>query len=292
MGYTRRLANFRRFRAELSVPLAAIELGFNGRWELTERDADLLVRVTDGDVMWQKERLLNILIKRLPPECEYIAWLDSDVILRDLKWPEQTVEKLKTVPLVQLFSELRYLGQDENYQVGSPCLPSTAAAVLGGRLPAEVFQNNPQSGFPPARGMALAARRDLLERHGFYDSCVIGGGDTALLYAAYGVPKVLIEKWQMHRAQGNRYLRWARDFHRDVKGQVASLEGEINHLWHGELDDRHYTSRHIELVPHRFDPYVDIRPGADGAWRWASDKPALHALLREYFQRRQEDGRR
>ena len=44
-GYRRRLLNYRRFRAALQVPLAAVELSFDGCWELADDDADYLVRV-------------------------------------------------------------------------------------------------------------------------------------------------------------------------------------------------------------------------------------------------------
>lgn len=43
-------------------------------------------------------------------------------------------------------------------------------------------------------------------------------------------------------------------------------------------------------MQHGFDPNADLRPGIDGAWRWASDKPELHATVRQYFYSRDEDG--
>ncbi len=306
VGYRRRLVNYRRFRGALTVPLATIELGFNGRWELEEQDADLLVRVGDGDVMWQKERLLNLLLKQLPPECEYVAWIDSDALFQDREWPQRAVEQLQAVPLVQLFAKLYHLDREENRQIRMRCRPSAAADELRGR-PAfagllesnfvELLPRHPSSAsinrarVKPAHGMAWAARRELLERHGFYDRCVIGGGDTALGGAAYGVPEVVVGLLRMNADQRDHYSRWASGFHDDVKGQVGALAGEIHTLWHGDIEDRRYSDRQNDLVAHRFDPTTDIRLGADGAWRWASEKPALHALLRDYFHNRQEDGK-
>jgi hypothetical protein len=138
--------------------------------------------------------------------------------------------------------------------------------------------------------MAWAARRDLIERHGFYDRCVIGGGDTAFVCAAYGVPKIPTGRWQMNESQSEHYGNWAARFYNDVRGKVGTLPGEILHLWHGDLADRRYSLRQRDLIPHQFDPCRDIRPGADGPWRWASNKPALHDLLRNYFHSRREDG--
>ena len=290
-GYRRRLLNYRRFRAALQVPLAAVELSFDGRWELEEHDADMLVRVTDGDVMWQKERLLNVLVTQLPPACEYVAWIDADVLFHEPDWPRRAIDTLASVPLAQLFSAVRLL--DHNATVAPVGFPSAAAIAQGGRTP---FRTKIRYGRTPFRpkiktGLAWAARRELLECHGYYDGCVIGGGDVALLGGAYGVPEVVDQWWRMSPAQRDHYSRWAARFHEDVRGRVGVVPGEIHHLWHGDLKDRRYHLRQFDLGPHQFDPERDIRPGADGAWRWDSDKPALHTLLRDYFQNRREDGR-
>src|SRR5512143_3579916 len=79
-GYARRLANYRRFRERLAVPLVTVELSFNGRFELGRRDADVLVQLHGTSVMWQKERLLNIAVKKVPRACNKIAWLDCDIV--------------------------------------------------------------------------------------------------------------------------------------------------------------------------------------------------------------------
>lgn len=291
-GYRQRLINYRRFRAALTVPLATIELGFNGHFELQTHDADKLLRVTDGDIMWQKERLLNILVTQLPPDCEYVAWIDSDVLFQDPQWPQQAIEHLATAPLVQLFSKVRYLERDESNIAATLCVPSMAAEVLeGSSASAVIGRVMDRSGGAPSGGMAWAARRKLLQDNGFYDGCVIGGGDTALVCAAYGVPEVVMELHHMNAMQRVRYSRWADRFHIDVKASVSALAGEIHHMWHGDLDDRRARLRHTDLLPHDFDPHHDIRLGADGPLRWATDKVDLHNLLRDYFRNRREDGK-
>jgi hypothetical protein len=286
-GHRRRLLNYRQFRAALQVPLAAVELSFTNSWELAEHDAEILVRVTDGDVMWQKERLLNVAVAQLPPECEYVAWIDADVLMQDPDWSEKAVDALASVPLVQLFSDARDLDCDG---ASSPiCFPSVAAVALRGE---STFVPPVSPSIANIRhGMAWAARRELLERHGLYDGCVIGGGDTAMMRAAYGTLDAVVKRLRMSEPASDHYRRWAAAFHDEVQGRVGALDGEIHHLWHGNLEDRRYKLRHSDLALHSFDPWADVRLGTDGAWRWASDKPALHALLRDYFQNRHDDGR-
>ena len=95
----RRLANYRVFRDALQVPLIAVELAFNGRTQLKRDDADVVISLTGGDVMWQKERLLNLALAHLPDACRYVAWLDSDVILRREDWPLATCRLLDEFPV-------------------------------------------------------------------------------------------------------------------------------------------------------------------------------------------------
>ena len=61
--YKNRLSNFRVFRANLGVPLVTVELSFDGNFELSEKDSDILIQVSGGAVLWQKERLLNVALK-------------------------------------------------------------------------------------------------------------------------------------------------------------------------------------------------------------------------------------
>ena len=79
-GYRRRLANYRLFRKSLIVPLITVELAYRKQFELTEGDAEILIQLQGNDIMWQKERLLNVALRALPPHCRSIVWVDRDVI--------------------------------------------------------------------------------------------------------------------------------------------------------------------------------------------------------------------
>ena len=80
IGYQRRLQNYRTFRAHLNIPLLTVELAFDRDFELDENDANQLVRFRTPDVMWHKERLLNLALEHLPAGCRKVVWLDCDVI--------------------------------------------------------------------------------------------------------------------------------------------------------------------------------------------------------------------
>ena len=66
----------------MSIPRVAVELSFDGRFELTDQDADILIQLRGGALLWQKERLLNLALKAVPSNATKIAWFDCDVILK------------------------------------------------------------------------------------------------------------------------------------------------------------------------------------------------------------------
>jgi hypothetical protein len=295
-GSRRRLLNYRQFRRYLAAPLLTVELSFGAPPALVASDADILVHCRDGDVMWQKERLLNHALAHLPPACKQVAWIDCDLIFDSDDWVAQARVALAQATLVQLFTTLRHAPADAEPAALRArdqgwSQPSVMASIEANGDPAaalgSVMNRGPAS---PSPGMAWAARRELLHSHGFYDRCILGGGDTAFACAALGCPDVAAGLHQMNPHQRGAYRAWADGLHNRVDGKVAHLRGTVHHLWHGDLQHRQSSARHARLAPHDFDPVHDLAPGVDGAWRWARSNAGLHAFVQGYFHERREDG--
>ena len=89
VGYQRRLANYKIFRQRLDVPLIAIELAYGPDFELQLDDAEILHQIRGDAVLWQKEKLLNLALRAIPPECRKVAWLDCDIIFDDPQWSQK-----------------------------------------------------------------------------------------------------------------------------------------------------------------------------------------------------------
>jgi hypothetical protein len=289
MRFRRRLRNYRLFRERLKVPLVAIELAYGPDFELAEGDAAILVQLRGGrDVLWQKERLLNLAIQALPSTCSKVAWIDCDVVFEADDWSERTSALLDRFALVQPFSHLHQMPRDwEPWQAGPPrtgLLHSVPFLIASGMSVASCLGTT-QSQLSP--GHVWAADRKLLEAHPLYDACIIGGGDIAIARAAYGCFEPAIRRQHLSR---DHYLAWAEPFHDAVRGRVAFLEGNLFHLWHGESEYRRYLERNEGLGRFRFDPCVDIGLDQNQAWRWSSDKRELHDYVRDYFASRKEDG--
>lgn len=291
LRYRRRLANYRTFRARLNLPLVAVELAYGGDFELREGDADVLIRLRGRDVMWQKERLLNVALRGLPASCRKVVWIDCDMLFEAADWSDRLDALLDRYPLVQAFSRLRYLSPDWTPGGAATSAVFTQPAVQA--LVAEVGTDPLASPIPsgPAsssKGGVWAAQREMLEGHGLYDACIMGGGDLALASAVHG--RFDVATRTMNGRQAEHYLRWARPWHAMLSGQAGVLDGTVLHLWHGDVGNRRYRERHDGLRHHDFDPFADIALDDNGAWRWNSDKPAMHEYVRAYFAARREDG--
>ena len=102
--YRRRLSNYRAFRHALGVPLLTVELGYGNAFELGSADADILVQISGGAVLWQKERLLNVALDKLPRGVGVVAWLDCDIIFQREDWVSAALATLERFPVVQLFN--------------------------------------------------------------------------------------------------------------------------------------------------------------------------------------------
>jgi hypothetical protein len=296
-SYRRRRENYRVFRDRLKLPLAAIELSFNGRFELGPRDAEILIQIHGRDVMWQKERLLNLLVRALPAHCTKVALLDCDVVFARPNWAEALSLRLEASPIVQPFSTVHYTPPDVSWNSfrgtsSDATRPGVCHLIEQGRSLQAVFGHFTGRGpGTPSPGHALAARRELLQSHGMYDAAIVGGGDTLILAAPFGANDNLIERHVMNHDYAAHYRNWAERLHRSVGGEVGCVQGDLVHLWHGSIDDRRSPQRYHELRTFDYNPYEDIAVDASGCWRWNSSKPRMHAYLRDYFVSRKEDGR-
>lgn len=302
--FRRRHANYQVFRRALKLPLLTVEWSPEARFDLHDGDADTLVRVSGGDLMWQKERLLNLAVSRLPADCEHVAWLDCDVVFPDEGWIEGMLAELKQTVVTQLFSQVVHLSAAPPEP---PLLTRVSLASCASASPIRVEEAGDgvgQTPLPepqreacelerlaerPSSGHAWAARRELLAEHGLYDACVCGVGDMATALAALGRPEAFLAGYPLNDAQGSHYRAWAERFGRAVDGKVGCLTGELLHLFHGRMVDRQYRSRLIRLAESGFDPARQLRPGAQGAWEWAAPDAALARFMADYFRDRRED---
>lgn len=294
-----RLRNYESFRKESQrqgLPLVTVELAFGDApfCLLEGRDAEILIQRRSDSILWQKERLLNLALRALPEECTQVCWIDADILFEDDDWIAET-------------SHL--LGKHLILQPYSACirLPSggTVDQFPGAALEKEIFQGNDEatysksvcsrmSGFRKrfsgSTGYVWCARRALLDEVGFYDRCIVGGGDRemalAVLYAPGKVPSQNIRSFcpRLRSHLGE----WHRRVHQIVRRRVGFRPGVIHHLFHSASQDRKYAERHQILLDCDFDPETDVLIDQEGCLQFAPDRAELARLIGSYFDNRRE----
>ena len=113
-SYATRLENYHRFKSAFErsgARFVTVECAFDNQPFVLPGPNVISVRASD--VMWQKERLLNLAISRLPSECRKVAWLDCDVLFQNPNWLVQTSRLLDHFALVQPFREVVLLAKEQ-----------------------------------------------------------------------------------------------------------------------------------------------------------------------------------
>jgi len=314
-GYKKRFENFCAFRRNLGVPLMVVELSKSGEFQLSSTDADIVIQLVGEDAIWQKERLINIGISKLPKHVRYVAWADCDIIWEDVNWANKAMAKLDANGggLLQPFRINYYLPNelitsDVDAIKCRTVKPMFSSASIAKAIRNDEFYDNEikivqarstgnftnyHNGLYQynAYGMAWVALRSQLELCGLHDVNIIGGGDSAQVFSLLGNLNKFFELRAVSAAHKQTIEDWAqRATDAGLLSKLDDLDGAIYHLWHGQMSDRNYRGRHKILAEYGFDPNRDIRLASNRTWEWSDPQGTLASDLRKYFFLRKEDG--
>ena len=302
-GDKNRRRNYERFAANLKlqrVNLFTVELCASEAAEgLPPTASTAYARFNHPDVLWSKEALLNIGIAKLPPACEYVCWIDADVIFPDNRWAAKCIAALQTHPVVQPFDRSVFLGD------GEP-LPRTASSVDAGRLLhsfAGAFQGRKRLDYRLHHpGLAWAARRGVLEAtDGLYAKNIMSLAEVMMGYAfTCPTPATVPVLWNPRTAPPDLTTntrswsaalchdiqRWQHRAAAHVGGKLGAPVGvTAYHLWHGSGQSRNYQEANAIIA--EYDPDKHVRLTDAGLLVWSAAAPAaLKRKVDAYFGHR------
>lgn len=276
--------NFKRFAdgiRQAKVPLHVIELAFDG--DPFETDAEFQIR---GDSrrhkVWQKERLLNMVIQRVGHQYDALAWIDADIILTRPGWAKDAMRLLQHYPVIQLFRTAHDLHPDRRMTKWRPSMASTWP---------DDKAKNPNATHP---GFAWAGRSDWLLKHGLEDQMITGGGDCTTLKALqadFSGPTLPFGR-EMSVPWRQAFSRWAAPLAAEIRGRIGFVDQSIIHLYHGSARDRHYVERWGYIKD--YDPATDTYTDETGLIAWTDHaiehKSDMVRKVADYFSLRKEDG--
>lgn len=264
-----------------------VECAFKNQ-EFSLRKSKHIIQIRTQDIMWQKERLLNIAIQNLPSKCKFVAWIDCDVLFENPDWAKETCDKLKYYKVVQPFKEairlpkdaIYYNGIGDRYQSFGYVCYKNPYIVSEGR-----FDLHGHTGF------AWAAQKSIFSQVGLYDVCIAGSADHMMAHSFVGdwntkcVKRVIGNNPYFY----NHYLKWSHDIYKKTKAKISYVEGALLHLWHGDVENRNYVIRQRTLEKFGFNPLNDISVNEVNCWKWTHENESLKIWAEDYFVLRKED---
>jgi len=292
-GYTTLLRNYFLFAEQLhrqNVELITVECAFNGG-QFYIPEGKNVHRLTSNSVMWQKERLINYGVSKLPDNCDYYAWIDCDVMFHDENWAKLAEEKLQTADVIQLFKKVYYMPNGMLKYDGTK-VPSIQSVAWQWKIHNNWLIRRKNSELPfSVPGFAWACRRDLFDningQDGIYDRNIVGSGDTFLV-------DCYLNSWDIHGfaskfndAMKTDLMKWCNAL-RAKKPVLDYIPVDISHLWHGSLKNRKYMDRHDIILKYDYNPQDDITL-INNVYEWSTDKHEMHNDIRQYFYNRKED---
>jgi hypothetical protein len=288
-GYASRYRLYREFAERMNTPgvqFHTVELAIADKpFAVTEEGHPRHVRVRTPQALWYKENLVNLGIRRLPEDWEYVAWIDADVQFARPDWAQETIAQLQKHPVVQMFSLLANLGPNYHPLRMHPGFVYARAQSREGSLAAR-GANMPAWGEP---GFAWAARRQEIEAvGGILDWAIVGSGDALMSRALTGETTRELEI-KLSPASQKALDRYQQKCTTHIRGNLGYVEGMISHFWHGSRANRAYKARAQILIDNAYDPATDLQRDADGLIHLSAKKPKLARQIIAYFSSRDED---
>jgi len=267
-----------RMKNEKQVKLISIELQQGSRPFAT----DSLIRLRTNHELWFKENLINIAVRHLSQDWEYMAWIDTDLEFQNKNWVRETIEQLQTYKIVQLFSHCIDLGvKDETLQVHT--------GIFYAYCNGEKYVTPKKYGNYFHVGYAYAITKEAYDSiGGLLEFAILGSADNHMCLALLGIVDESLNK-NLHPNYKLLCKIFQERCEKNIKRNVGYVHGTILHHYHGNKADRKYQDRWNILVNNQFDPLVDIYKDSYGLWQLDDGKIKLRDDIIRYFRERNED---
>lgn len=220
-------------------------------------------RIYTESLLWHKETLLNKIISELPKNYKYVFWIDADVIFTNNNWLIEGVKVLQSgCTIIQPFEYCVHLDKDQfkpnfNLQFAKAMYDPNKSILKESKKMWKSFSANWVTNKINACsenydvhghvGFAWGATRELLDEVPLYDKALIGGADHIIAHAAAGqIPHCCITK--SFKDDINNVLSWSKLFYAFAKGKIGYVQGDLFHIWHGDINKRDYFNRVVNFT--------------------------------------------
>lgn len=272
-----------RMKKENHIVLYIVELAYkNQKFHLTTENNPNHLQLRTNSILWLKENMFNIGIKKLlPNNWKSVACIDMDIEFENPHWSLDTLKILNgSRDLVQLFSHCVNLDKNQDAMQ----IYSSLGFRHSKGKPYE-YNEKPENYNHPGYGFAIT-RKTYEKIGGFYELNILGSGDQILLTSAIG----MVHTSLVNNLSKN-YVNSILNFQERCKNiRVGYVPGIIKHYYHGPMERRQYDTRELFLVKYQFDPYEHLSRNENGLLFPSSKFPEkLYKKIERYFENKRED---
>lgn len=274
----------KRMEKTNNVKLYIVELAYGDqKHRITDslNPQHLQLKTDTDQIVWHKENLINIGIKRLlPTDWQAVAWIDADIEFENVSWALDTLKILNGYKdIVQLFSH----AIDMDKQKYTMHIFTSFGHQYETRK--KYIQGGSLDYWHP--GFAWACNRRAYEKMGgLYENSVVGSADynMALSLVGWG-RKSLSEKYT------KECIDDLLEFEQRAKNlRIGYTPGVIKHHYHGKKVNRKYRERWEIIARNKFDPKKHLSRNKDGLIIFSDECPTeFKQDIIEYFKGRKED---
>jgi len=244
--------------------------------------------ISISDILWIKENLINIAIKYLPFDWNYVIWIDADIQFINTNWIQETIDRLEESHIVQLFQHAINLGPNgETFRIDEGFIYCYKESGQDYDSDSYYTYNCWHPGY------AWGMNKDFYEKAKEYnvfpliDYCIVGSNDHHMALAFIGkskhsYPLDICDDYK------ERIIEYE-NFCISINLRLDYINGTIVHFWHGSLKNRRYNERWNMLLDNNFKPYNDISYNDKGLLQFTTKGKRFNKVLMKYFYDRKED---
>lgn len=230
-------------------------------------------RIKSDSVLFHKERLCYLLEKQVPAKYTKLLFLDSDIVFDNPKWYDDLSTSLDAYDIVHPYEKANWL--DITYSK----FVRQADSVMVNE------DNQTEINYKYHVGFGWAFRREVFNKYGFYQYCIVGSGDSLSTMAWFKQTPERLRNDMKTNYESAAYT----DFIKKVnpKPKMSYISGTVYHLYHGSFTNRKYVDRHSI-----FKDVADVRDilKEDESGLFEITDPKIAQKVKEYFKNRCDDG--
>lgn len=299
-GYKKLKENYINFRRKFSASLTTVEVSFDGSFFI---DDSIKIKANTTNILWQKERCLNIAIESLPENAEAIAWVDADLYFTNPFWEKDLLQALENYHAVQPFDYITETNRPPGFPnkgfsnrftkhdligISYAKLHNTSNYYAYSVFRPDTFSQK-QMPFGTHVGRSWAVRGEIWKKYGgIWDKCANSKGDILQVSAFAGA-------WDgyavnlLTASEKKDYLQHAKKQYDVVNSNIGCIKNTAIHLFHGRIADRQYNLLAKNLYKTNFSFDQDIHLDSNGLYAWNNPGSSKAQTLRDYFMQRHDD---